>query len=328
MNDEEACHEAGHMPKKMTLTLDGESVSARFGNFSCRPKEPQGPPESDSSQHAAENRSRTARQGRVAAGELIKVFQACNARGIAEELQHSSMDVAPDAQDELDAATLQREHVYFHREPHTNAIWRKLLEPLVPSHLRIEGLSDIPQIPQNDFGLRFEHIADDRIPLMSYISLAEPQERGDPLAMADDSANAQADHRQTQNAALAIAAGLNPVRRISPGDWMRLAFVDDEGDSSKYPYSPAFFSGDPLGGFAYDRFWHPTGTGEAQDRFHSIRWLCSGYALTVVGNARDCAFFADEQSGALCHFRHHYFAPHTDRPFPSSVAVALQASAV
>ena len=96
------------------------------------------------------------------------------------------------------------------------------------------------------------------------------------------------------------------VRRISEGDWMRLAFIDDPGDSRTWPYSPQFFNGPPLAEFAYDRFWHSTGTEPAQDGFNTTRWMCCGYGLVGVGDGSDSNFFTNEDHGALCHFRHHY----------------------
>ncbi|MCA9203863.1 MAG: hypothetical protein KDA59_12485, partial [Planctomycetales bacterium] len=121
--------------------------------------------------------------------------------------------------------------------------------------------------------LQFEHIGDERIPTLSYVAVDDP-------------------------------------RKISTGDWIRLAALDDEGDSWTYPYSPEFVGANPLSGFAYDRFWHPTGAPPGQDWFHRTRWLCAGYGLVGVGphdpQGRD--FFSNAHDGALAHFRHHYFA--------------------
>ena len=125
----------------------------------------------------------------------------------------------------------------------------------------------------NDSPLQFEHIGDERIPTFSYVAVDDP-------------------------------------RRISTGDWIRLANLDDEGDSWSYPYSPEFLGSNPLAGFAYDRFWHPTGSPPGQDRFHRTRWLCSGYGLVGVGqhDPQGSEFFSNAHDGALAHFRHHYFA--------------------
>jgi len=115
--------------------------------------------------------------------------------------------------------------------------------------------------------LRYEQIEDHRIPIMSYFAVDDP-------------------------------------RRISDGDWQRLALVDDPGRSDCSPYSPDFLRGD-FQRFCYDRFWSPTGAPPAQD-WHNTRWLCSGYAFVGVGDARS-DFFTDKVSGGRAHFRHHYF---------------------
>ncbi|MEZ6121602.1 MAG: hypothetical protein R3C49_00345 [Planctomycetaceae bacterium] len=178
--------------------------------------------------------------------------------------------------------------------PYTADVWRKLLSPLLPLWLKVPDRS---LTETNQFPLRFEHIQDDRIPLMSYIAVGDP---ADELLDVDPSAD-DADPGAEQK----IVKG---IRRISQADWMRLAFVDDEGDFRKFPYSPEFYGDtDPLNGYAYDRFWHSTGHHPAQSDFHATRWLCSGYSFTAVGDAGS-SFFTDDRAGALAHFNHHYFA--------------------
>jgi len=166
------------------------------------------------------------------------------------------------------------DHVARHREPFTVEVWQKLLYPLVPTTLDLEDAKGRvgDETPVNP--LRFEHIQDERAMLYSYIGI-----------------------------------GGGNVRNITEGDWLRLASVDDPGDSNRYPYSPDFFADakNSLSGFVYDRFWHPTGVRPAQP-YQTTRWLCSGYGFTGVGDANDKDFFTDEHAGALCHFRHHYFA--------------------
>lgn len=121
--------------------------------------------------------------------------------------------------------------------------------------------------------LHFELIEDERIPIMSFIAVGQP-------------------------------------RSISTADWIRIAFADDEGDSQIFPYSPEFQSGEMLRSVAYDRFWHSTGEAKsgANKTLHHVRWLCCGYAFVGVGPSSDDIFFMNEHSGALTHFRHHYFA--------------------
>lgn len=187
-----------------------------------------------------------------------------------------------DAREEAAAAENHLRHVFYEREPYTVEVWRELLWPLLPTTYESETAGGFP--------LCFEHIQDDRAMLMSHIAVGDPAAW---KALAED-------EQQTRP---------RDVRRIRMGDWLRLATVDDPGDSKRYPYSPAFFEdpANPLAGLTYDRFWHPTGRPPGQDEFHSTRWLCCGYGFTAVGDAAS-GFFNDEHSGALCHFRHHYFA--------------------
>lgn len=125
----------------------------------------------------------------------------------------------------------------------------------------------------NNCVLQYEQIEDERVPVFSYVAVKEP-------------------------------------RQITTGDWIRLAALDDPGDSWRYPYSPLFLGENPLQGMAYDRFWHPTGRPPGSDQYHSTRWLCTGYGFVGVGpydpSGQD--FFSNAHSGALAHCRHHYFA--------------------
>ena len=160
---------------------------------------------------------------------------------------------------------------------HRDAVFRNR-EPYTEEVFRklLHPITPVQLQPKKSNILLFEQIEDERIPAFSYVAVDDP-------------------------------------RRISTGDWIRLASLDDEGDSRCYPYSPLFLGDNPLAGFAYDRFWHPTGKAPAQDTFHSTRWLCSGYGFVGVGQHDpreqvDKWFFSNEHNGALAHFRHHYFA--------------------
>ncbi len=203
-------------------------------------------------------------------------------KSTVEKVKLANFAGIDDASEDAAAASNHLQHVFYDREPYTVEVWRELLWPLLPTRYE-------PGI-KGSFPLCFEHIQDDRAMLMSHIAVGDP-----------DACNAL-----TEEPRKTTPRG---VRRIKPGDWLRLAAVDDPGDSDRYPYSPVFFqdAGNPLADFAYDRFWHPTGEPPGQDGFHSTRWLCCGYGFTAVGDAAS-GFFNDGHSGALCHFRHHYFA--------------------
>lgn len=197
-----------------------------------------------------------------------------NATQIREQGWHRPVDLAGHKDDDP-ATSVEKhiEHVLTNREPYTIHVWRTILEPLAPTMLGLVEENGAVREDVSGPNLRYEHIEDDRTTLFSYISI-----------------------------------GNKDIRRISTGDWLRLANVDDPGDSATYPYSPTFFSDqeNPLSGFAYDRFWHPTGEPPAQT-YQNTRWLCSGYGFSGVGDS-ESPFFTDAHAGALCNFRHHYFA--------------------
>lgn len=99
---------------------------------------------------------------------------------------------------------------------------------------------------------------------------------------------------------------------LSDGDWIRLCYLDERGDSSTLPYSKANCEGFKAE-ICYDRFWDPVAPAP---RWMSTRCLSAGYSFVMVGKYehwqdeqdRRCpGFFVDDTSGALMHFRHHYF---------------------
>ncbi len=208
-----------------------------------------------------------------------------------EVLQETAFDrLEPENWPAAWAYLQHQRHVFEHREPYAVEVWQELLKPISPTQLSLTSISSKQSSSgeQHSGGpLRFEQVQDDRVPILSYISIEDPQ----------------TDSPESENQPRAI-------RQISTGDWLRLANIDDQGDSATYPYSPSFFGDDknPLIDFSYDRFWHATGKPPAQDQSHATRWLCSSYSFVGVGEASNRAFFTDEHAGALCHFRHHYFA--------------------
>ena len=124
------------------------------------------------------------------------------------------------------------------------------------------------QAKESTCPLRYEQILDERMPILSFIAVEKPRE-------------------------------------ISDGDWMRLTFVDESGDSARWPYSPTFFDPDGLRPYVYDRFWSPTADAPAAD-WQQTRWLCCSYAMTAVGSSTS-DFFMNRDDGARAHVRYHYF---------------------
>lgn len=115
-------------------------------------------------------------------------------------------------------------------------------------------------------GIAFEQFGDDRMPGMAYVAVDKP-------------------------------------RSITRGDFVRLAFFDDPGDPNAFPDAPGFHDNFEAK-HCYDRYWHPVN--DRKHRWCTTRYMFCDYAFSLVGDANDCNFFTNKQSGALAHFRHHY----------------------
>jgi len=121
----------------------------------------------------------------------------------------------------------------------------------------------------------FEHIEDDRLPTLAYLAVKQP-------------------------------------RSISPGDFERLAYLDEPGDSAAYSYNPAFLSKQAVDVY-YDRFWIESDVpnGMAQSWPSMLSWmntrlLVSGQDFVCVGDADDEAFFTNSVGGMPVHASRHY----------------------
>ena len=88
--------------------------------------------------------------------------------------------------------------------------------------------------------------------------------------------------------------GCEAPEKISEGDFVRIAFLDENGDPARKPYSAPFLK-DFEKDFCYDRFWDPAAG-------FRTRYLCSGYGFVVVTDSR-----SSRSSMLQMHFRHHYF---------------------
>ncbi|CAA7625068.1 hypothetical protein [Magnetospirillum sp. UT-4] len=82
---------------------------------------------------------------------------------------------------------------------------------------------------------------------------------------------------------------------ITEGDWVRLAMLDDAGNSPR-PYGAGFPSAFD-DAYCYDAFWDPA----ANDK--TTRYLMSGHGFVAIGNGGD-PFFANV---VVDHVRRHYF---------------------
>lgn len=115
--------------------------------------------------------------------------------------------------------------------------------------------------------LRFRQIEYYRMPLMGYLALDDP-------------------------------------RALSRSDFVRLALVTGAGSGGassgdELPYAAQHLA-DFESRYCYDRFW--TGGGAAPH----TRYLCSGHALLVVGQAQS-VFYGCRDRGVLAQFRHQHF---------------------
>ena len=132
------------------------------------------------------------------------------------------------------------------RHPSLFSHWDRLLDPLC-----LKGMQGANKHAKN--AAVWRHIVDERIPFMSYISLASVSGgEGSP----------------------------EDLKRISRGDWMRLCFADRAG-SDPLPYNPFFlrhFETDQC----YDRFFPHAGSQNA------VRHMFSGYAYCAVGAGWFC----------------------------------------
>lgn len=158
-------------------------------------------------------------------------------------------------------------HVAEHRAPRIATHWAFVMKPLVADH------SDEPG------ELRYRQIEYYRMPLMGYLALDDP-------------------------------------RALTRSDFIRLGLVTGAGgsdngglsDDGVPPVSAAGgslpYGADHLADFeqryCYDRFWANAGAAP------NTRYLCSGHALIVIGDARS-QFYGCRDRGVLAQFRHQHF---------------------
>jgi hypothetical protein len=103
-----------------------------------------------------------------------------------------------------------------------------------------------------------------------------------------------------QMAFVAFLAVAEP-RRISRADWLRLGLVAPPGLPGRSPFGAGYLD-DFESRCCFDRYWAP----ERRDAPITLRMICSGHVLLMVGDAADRAF-VDGNRGTLARFRHQYF---------------------
>jgi hypothetical protein len=92
---------------------------------------------------------------------------------------------------------------------------------------------------------------------------------------------------------------LEDPRQLTRTDFVRLGLVTAPGLDDALPYSDRHVR-DFEQRYCYDRYWSDAPDGP------NTRFLCSGHALIVVGDARS-SLFMQRETGVLAQFRHQHF---------------------
>lgn len=157
--------------------------------------------------------------------------------------------------------------------------WLDILEPL-----EIAGYERKPLSVRNPV---WRHVVDERIPVMSYVSLTGAAEKcGVPVKTAFDS--------QVPGK----IAGMQDLWIVSRGDWIRLAGADESG-TDPLPYSHRFLH-DFETTTCYDRYFPSDAATSA------TRYMFTGYHFTAV-EAASLGGNDSSDSVIFHHFRRHYF---------------------
>lgn len=155
----------------------------------------------------------------------------------------------------------------FNSEPMSTALAAFNVQRTLPLSRHWRWLLDRESTPQLEQALR--HIEDERAQTMTFIAVENP-------------------------------------RDLTRGDFVRLCFADDSGDSANLPYSEAILA-DFENRYCYDRFWVADAREQPGSNWMKTRILNCGYAFTLCGDVNEAAFFMNAESGGLSHFRNHYF---------------------
>lgn len=102
-------------------------------------------------------------------------------------------------------------------------------------------------------------------------------------------------HRMPVMAYLAV----DEPRQLGRDDWVRIGFATTLHPAEPLPINDPSVK-DFVGRYCQDRYWHNSEAGP------NTRYICTGNAFTVVGDARS-GFFVDSERGVLAQFRHQNF---------------------
>ena len=143
-----------------------------------------------------------------------------------------------------------------------------------------------------------QHVAEHRAPRISahWAYVMEP-------LVSDHSDEAGAlRYRQIEYYRMPMMAylSLDDPKRLARSDFIRLGLVTGAGENeATLPYAEGHLA-DFEQRYCYDRFWVDAGVAP------NTRYICSGHALVVVGDAHS-EFFCCRDRGVLAQFRHQHF---------------------
>jgi hypothetical protein len=167
---------------------------------------------------------------------------------------------------------------------------------------RVEWLNEEGQtLAFSDYGDRakyLEYVCENRAPRIAahwaYIM--------QPLVLHTSDEQGALRYRQLEYYRMPVMAYLavDDISKLTRADYVRLGLVVGPGDSDALPFSDQYL-GQFEAQFCYDRYFGVRG-GDA----NSTRMLTNGHDFISVGNASS-AFFVDNETGFLSHFRHQYF---------------------
>jgi hypothetical protein len=94
---------------------------------------------------------------------------------------------------------------------------------------------------------------------------------------------------------------VDDMQALTRGDYIRLALMTGHGAPATLPFAAPFLA-DFEQRYCYDRYFDEMRTGN----WANVRFLISGYAFIMVGDAR-APIFLDQERGLAAQFRHEYF---------------------
>jgi hypothetical protein len=122
-----------------------------------------------------------------------------------------------------------------------------------------------------------------------------------PLALAHSEEPGELRYRLIEYHRMPVMAFLavEQPRALTPEDWVRIGLASTLHPDESLPVNESTVR-DFETLYCQDRFWTDS------DKGPNTRFICTGNALTVVGDS-DSPFFSDPDRGVLAQFRHQYF---------------------